>query len=1430
MKLLGNISTRQREIEMTLKFATNLFCRLFMIAMLINPSLNFSQDPISEAKALDLTRAECELPYAWSPVSNLVLYKSLNLKIGGPGLLPYDLNLFNAGTGQHTILASDGYSGPAKFSMDGSTISFWYDNVPYIAKLEPDFISTERIETKVIPIKGAFSSNNDMLFYATSSDEVRVHNLTTKAEISLGVFEDISALPYLFPQWSPNDQWVAFGLKSNVVLIDPTGINKSIILPDITLPQSEFSTSTQFFTWSKDSNTLYDYSGKLLHSFISKDMPVPSIKIDKVSFDSAFEVLILDCELVLHDIVHNSRKQLTDNRTLLEHRLEQSTITRPNVTTSLSAIADGFDYPVGKPDGTGYNPPSTPIAGCDWLQSTNGCGPLHPGIDINGNGTGDSDLGDPVYAIANGTVVFSGIGAGSSWGNIIMIEHILPDGSKIWSQYAHLQSRNVNSGIVNKGDKIGTIGKGYNNIFFAHLHFEIRTKFLGADYWPASYGWPESQVKEYYANPIEYINNHRLIKGNVPSLSWNTFLGGTGTDTFPDMVVDNNGNMYITGESNASWGTPINPYPGTGDPSYSNVFVAKVNSQGILQWNTFLGSANGDAAGHISLDSSGNIFVSGLSYASWGNPINPYHGNINAPDFFLAKLNGNGELQWNTFLDVYRAGDIAVDGSGTIYVLENQNNAFSNTWMSVHVAKLDSSGSFLWRSSLDNTSSAGTDILIGPDGNIYVAGHSWNTWGDPISPFNGAGGQYNTDVFIAKLASNGAVQWHTFLGGPGLDYSYDIELDGNNRIYLAGTIGSAGAFVAMLNNNGVLQWNTLLGNDGDQATGLALDNNGNIFVAGSSQSSWGEPINPFAGFYDMFVAKLTGNGDLQWHTFLGGESVDYGAGIALDQDQDLYVAGTSGGSWGAPIIPYVQYDDVFAAKLTIAPYVSNVTRVDASPTGAAAVKFAVAFSDNVTGVNTNDFLLTTSGVTGANMTNVSGSGATYTVTVNTGSGNGTIRLDVVDDDSIKDMTNNPLGGIGVGNGSYSAGASYTMMKDVGVMIGGSLMNKYSVSTNSSLRPSYTGMDNGPVKVAGIDGIMPIIASERFIYSYQNSKAYAEMIGYPDNQLATEYWFPWYNNKSYSTQLRVSNMGTSGSAEIKVYAGGDLLDTFTLAAGGAKRTSYNVDKGPLHVVSTDGTTPILVSERFIQTFQASASYSEMMGYPGDQLATEYWFPWYNNKTYSTQLRVSNMGGDSVEIKVYAGSSTTPIDTFTLGIGEARRISYKDLDNGPLHLVSTDGVTPILASERFILTFGSSASYAEMMGYPGDRLDSEYCFPRYNNTTDGELGLSSQLRVSNMGGSTAQVKVYLAGSEIDSFNLNASQGARKSYATFNNGPLCLKSTDGVTPILASERFISTYGSSASYSEMMGYSRNRLDNIYWFPWYNNVSYETELRIARP
>ena len=80
---------------------------------------------------------------------------------------------------------------------------------------------------------------------------------------------------------------------------------------------------------------------------------------------------------------------------------------------------------------------------------------------------------------------------------------------------------------------------------------------------------------------------------------------------------------------------------------------------------------------------------------------------------------------------------------------------------------------------------------------------------------------------------------------------------------------------------------------------------------------------------------------------------------------------------------------------------------------------------------------------------VSGSSATYSVTVNTGSGNGTIRLDLVDNNTIIDDANDPLGGVGSGNGTYRAGEIYTINKTV------------AVDTTGVFRPT-----NGPAGAAG----------------------------------------------------------------------------------------------------------------------------------------------------------------------------------------------------------------------------------------------------------------------------------------------------------------------------------------------------------------------------
>ena len=116
---------------------------------------------------------------------------------------------------------------------------------------------------------------------------------------------------------------------------------------------------------------------------------------------------------------------------------------------------------------------------------------------------------------------------------------------------------------------------------------------------------------------------------------------------------------------------------------------------------------------------------------------------------------------------------------------------------------------------------------------------------------------------------------------------------------------------------------------------------------------------------------------------------------------------------------------------TTAPTVSSSTRASSTPTNASSVDFLVGFSESgLTGIDTSDFTLTTTGsISGASVTNVSPFAAIlWTVTVNTGSGDGTIRLDLSDDDTIADAAGNKLGGTGTGNGDFTSGQTYTVEK------------------------------------------------------------------------------------------------------------------------------------------------------------------------------------------------------------------------------------------------------------------------------------------------------------------------------------------------------------------------------------------------------------------
>lgn len=122
---------------------------------------------------------------------------------------------------------------------------------------------------------------------------------------------------------------------------------------------------------------------------------------------------------------------------------------------------------------------------------------------------------------------------------------------------------------------------------------------------------------------------------------------------------------------------------------------------------------------------------------------------------------------------------------------------------------------------------------------------------------------------------------------------------------------------------------------------------------------------------------------------------------------------------------------ILAVPDTTPPAVVSSLRADPSPTRAQSVDFVVTFSEGVSGVDTGDFSLLTKGVTGASVTAVTcplRCTNKRTVTVDTGTGSGTLRLTVLDDDSIRDFVGNPLGGSGAGNGNFTDGETYKIDK------------------------------------------------------------------------------------------------------------------------------------------------------------------------------------------------------------------------------------------------------------------------------------------------------------------------------------------------------------------------------------------------------------------
>ncbi len=213
--------------------------------------------------------------------------------------------------------------------------------------------------------------------------------------------------------------------------------------------------------------------------------------------------------------------------------------------------------------------------------------------------------------------------------------------------------------------------------------------------------------------------------------------------------------------------------------------------------------------------------------------------------------------------------------------------------------------------------SSATGVVSDAHADVYVCGYTDSANFPMLAALQpGFGG--GNDVFIARLAQSGkSLVWATFLGGMGDDRATGIALDAAGEVVVIGSTQSINfpvasayqqslrassgqdAFIAKLNSAGNgLVFSTYFGGSGwDLANAVTLDSAGNIYVIGDTQSHDFPVLSPLQalnqGQQNTFVAEFTPAGSLSWSTYFGGNSIDHGAGIAVDASSNVYLAGST---------------------------------------------------------------------------------------------------------------------------------------------------------------------------------------------------------------------------------------------------------------------------------------------------------------------------------------------------------------------------------------------------------------------------------------------------------------------------------------------------------------------------------------------------------
>lgn len=383
--------------------------------------------------------------------------------------------------------------------------------------------------------------------------------------------------------------------------------------------------------------------------------------------------------------------------------------------------------------------------------------------------------------------------------------------------------------------------------------------------------------------------DYLILKYNSSgSLLWSRTYDGTAhsSDYLKDMILDDSGNIYVTGNSNEGAAN-----------GYFNWLTIKYSPNGEMRWKkNFDWTLHGeDVAYSITLDKKGNVFVGGYGLAPGG---------LQNFDIVLAKYNNDGIEQWVRTYDSNPIGhadwgySVVADDSDCSYI-----SGYSYSSKAITI-KYDENGNQIWLREYPRMNAEYTIPLyskIDKGNNIIVNGYYQ------------VAGQLN--FVTLKYDRNGNLLWDRVFDSPvgTMDYTHSIYTDDSLNVYVAGSTQglatSHDALIIKYSPRGDTLWIRTYDDgigEADKANSLIVDEFHNVYITGSTYTSEND---------DYLTLKYNINGELIWIKKFSLIHTNVSKTISLDRSQNIFISGFSLISSGVQAITSIKYSQLTGIEI-----------------------------------------------------------------------------------------------------------------------------------------------------------------------------------------------------------------------------------------------------------------------------------------------------------------------------------------------------------------------------------------------------------------------------------------------------------------------------------------------------------------------------------